>query len=377
MKKTILITWWLWYIWSHWVVAFEQAWYKTVIVDNFWNSSIDTLDWIEKILGYKPDFWEVDLRTSSQYPQKLPHPNPLLWEEREKEKINFVDWCRVEREFCLEDIFKKYDFDWVIHFAWLKAVWESCEKPLLYFDNNLVWSIKLFELMEKYEVKNLIFSSSATVYNPELKPPFKEENLVWNTTNPYWTTKYLIEKILKDLSKFAWFNVINLRYFNPIWAHPSWLIWENPEGIPNNLLPFIMKVATWELEKLKVFWDDYDTIDWSWVRDYIDVNDLIEGHLLAWEKLTSPQPSPLRGEGVEGFFEIYNLWVWKGVSVFEMIEASKKVTWKDISFEVMDRRDWDLWEVYCDASKAREELSWEPKVSLDYSLENSWRFYNK
>lgn len=345
MKKTILITGWLWYIWSHAVVVFEQAWYKTVIIDNLWNSSIKVLDWINNIIGYKPDFYEVDLRDSEK----------------------------------LEEIFKKYKFDWVIHFAWLKSVWESCEKPLMYFDNNLIWSIRLFELMEKYWVKNIIFSSSATVYNLDLKSPFIENDLVWNTTNPYWTTKFLIEKILEDLSKFSSFNVVNLRYFNPIWAHPSWIIWENPDWIPNNLLPFIMKVATWEIKKLQVFGDDYETIDWTWVRDYIDVNDLIEWHLLAYKKLTPPSVPPLPGEGSNKnwFFNVYNLWTWRWISVFEMIEASKKITWRDILYNVVERRNWDLAEVYCNPSKAENELWWKAKTSLDESLENSWRFYCK
>jgi UDP-glucose 4-epimerase len=334
-KKTILITWWTGYIWSHAVVAFEQAWYKTVIVDNLYNSDITTLDWIEKIIWYKLDFYEVDLR--------------------DKDK--------------LEKVFEKYNFDWVIHFAWLKAVWESCEKPLNYFDNNIVWSIKLFECMEKFWVKNLIFSSSATVYDSKIFDSknfswASEDDLVWNTINPYWTTKFLIEYILKDLSKFSSFNVMNLRYFNPIWAHPSWFIWEEPDWIPNNLLPFIMKVATGELEKLKVFWSDYNTIDWTWVRDYIDVVDLIEGHLKAYEK-------------IEKWFNVYNLWVWEWVSVLEMIKKSEKITWNKINYEIVSRRDWDLAEVYCNPSKAKKELDWEVKTSLEDSLRNSWKFYNK
>jgi UDP-glucose 4-epimerase len=334
-KKTILITWWTGYIWSHAVVAFEQAGYKTVIVDNLWNSDITTLDWIEKIIWYRPDFYEIDLR--------------------DKDK--------------LEKVFEKYNFDWVIHFAWLKAVWESCEKPLNYFDNNIVWSIKLFECMEKFWVKNLIFSSSATVYDSKIFDSknfswASEDDLVWNTINPYGTTKFLIEYILKDLAKFSSFNVMNLRYFNPIWAHPSWFIWEEPDWIPNNLLPFIMKVATGELEKLKVFWSDYNTIDWTWVRDYIDVVDLIEGHLKAYEK-------------IEKWFNVYNLWVWEWVSVLEMIKKSEKITWNKINYEIVSRRDWDLAEVYCNPSKAKKELDWEVKTSLEDSLRNSWKFYNK
>ncbi len=333
-NKIILITGWLWYIWSHWVVSFEKAWYKTVIVDNLCNSNISTLDWIEKILGYKPDFFKIDLRDKNK----------------------------------LEEIFKKYNFDWVIHFAGLKAVWESCEKPNLYFDNNVNWSINLFSLMEKYWVKNIIFSSSATVYSQDNSLPLTEKSKLW-TSNPYWTTKLLIENILEDLAHFSWFNVINLRYFNPIWAHESWFIWENPEGIPNNLLPFIMKVANWELDKLSIFGDDYDTVDWTWVRDYIDVVDLIDGHLKAYEFLNNLE--------FDWFVYNFNLWVWNWISVLEIIKETEKVIWKKINYEIVDRRDWDLAEVYCNPNKANNILWWKAKISLDESLKNSWRFYNK
>jgi UDP-glucose 4-epimerase len=278
----------------------------------------------------------------------------------------------------LEEVFKKYDFDWVIHFAGLKAVWESCEKPLEYFDNNIVWTIKLLELMEKYSVKNIVFSSSATVYEPTNKSPLTENISTWNTTNPYWATKFIIEQILKDLSRFSGFNVINLRYFNPIWAHESWYLWEDPEWLPNNLMPFVMKVATGALEELKVFWDDYDTIDWTWIRDYIDVVDLIDWHLKAYESFC-PHPNPLpKGEGMElGFFKVYNLWVGRWLSVLEMIKATEKVTWKKVKYKVVERREWDLAEVYCNPSKAEKELWWKTKVSLEDSIKNSWKFYNK
>ena len=333
MKKTILITWWTGYIWSHWVVAFEQAGYETVIVDNLCNSSVATLDGIEKIIGYKPDFYNVDLRDKN----------------------------------ALEEVFKKYDFDWVIHFAGLKAVWESCEKPLEYFDNNIVWSLKLFEVMEDFWVKNIIFSSSATVYDSSNFWKWEGVNekwITWNTTNPYWTTKFILEQILIDLSKFSWFNVMNLRYFNPIWAHESWFLWEDPEWIPNNLMPFIMKVAKWDLNELKVFWNDYNTIDGTWVRDYIDVVDLIEWHLKAYENISK-------------WFNTYNLWVGKWISVLEMIKKTEEIIWKKINYKIVDRRDWDLAEVYCNPEKSEKELWWKTKISLEESIKNSWRFYNK
>jgi len=342
MKKIILITGWIGYIWSHSVVAFEQAWYKIVIVDNLSNSSLETLENIEKIIWYKPDFFEVDLRDKNK----------------------------------LEKVFEKYNFDWVIHFAGLKAVWESCEKAELYFDNNINWSNILFWLMKKYWVKNIVFSSSATVFTSDNKSPLDESMQTWNCSNPYGTTKFLIENILKDLAKFSWFRVMNLRYFNPIWAHSSWFLWEDPEWIPNNLMPFIFKVATWELRELKVFGNDYNTIDGTWVRDYIDVVDLINWHLKAYEKL-SPLNPPLQEGEKKWFFKTYNLWVGKWKSVLEMIKATEKIVWKKIPYKIVDRREGDLDEVYCNPEKAKKELGWEAVISLEESLENSWRFYNK
>lgn len=334
MKKKILITGWLGYIGSHAVVAFEEAWYETVIMDNLSNSCVTTLRNIHSILGYKPKYYECDLR---------------------------------DRKSVFE-IFEENNFHWVLHFAGAKAVGESCEQPIYYFQNNISGSLFLFEAMQKYDVKNIIFSSSATVYSQENISPLIETNSL-STTNPYGTSKLLLEKILEDLSEFASFNVINLRYFNPIWAHPSGKIWEDPEWIPNNLLPFIMKVANGELEKLNVFWNDYDTIDGTGVRDYIDVNDLVEGHLLAYKKLES--------QNSNSFCDVFNLWVGKWVSVLEMIEASRKITAQEIPYEIVERRSWDVAEVYCNPEKAKAELWFEAKVNLDESLENSWKFYKK
>ena len=366
MKKTLLITGWTWYIWSHAVVAFEQAWYKTVLIDNFVNSSKNTLDALRKILWYIPDFFEWDLRN---------------------------------KDF-LEEVFSKYSFDGVLHFAWLKAVWESTQKPLEYFDNNIVGSLRLFELMEKFSVKKIIFSSSATVYDsscfssdwvslekipsPLTPLPSKEREIweefsVWNCTNPYGTTKFLLENILKDLSKFAWFQVVNLRYFNPIWAHESWYLWEDPSGIPNNLLPYVMRVVTGEYQFVRVFWDDYDTKDGTWVRDYIDVCDLVDGHLKAYEKMPSP-PAPLpKGEGSElhWTFETFNLWTGKWVSVLEMIHSTQKVTGTNIPYQIFPRREWDVAEVFCNPEKAEKILWWKAKVTLEESLEKSFRFVKK
>jgi len=334
MKKNLLITWWTGYIGSHAVVAFEQAGYTCVILDNLISSSVDTLEWIKNILGYTPLFFECDLRD-----QKL-----------------------------LEEVFSKYDFDGIVHFAWLKAVWESCEKPLEYFDNNIVWSLRLFECMEKYGVNNIIFSSSATVYNPS---NFIEGNwvcetaLTGDTTNPYGTTKFLLEKILNDLSKFSNFSVIQLRYFNPIGAHTSGELWELPDGKPNNLFPYIFKVLTGELEQLQVFGDDYNTVDGSWVRDFIDVNDLVRAHILAYKKF-----------GTESLYSEYNVGTGSGKSVFQVIDTIEKILQKKVSVKVTKRREWDIGSCFCDTTKIKAELWFETEVSLERSIKNSWNFYN-
>ncbi len=335
-KWTILITGGTGYIWSHAVVAFEQAWYKTVIIDNLINSSESVLVWINKILGYTPDFYACDIRGKDK----------------------------------LRTIFKQYSFDGVIHFAGLKAVWESCEKPFLYYENNVIGSIHLFEVMEEFWVKNIIFSSSATVYN--IPVPFitwlTEDDEIWKTSNPYSNTKHIIEEILVQLSRHSWFRVINLRYFNPIWAHQSWEIWENPNSIPNNLLPYIMKVAIWELETIQIFWNNYSTKDGTWIRDYIDINDLIEWHIKAYQYLQS-QDNPI--------IEIFNLGTWNGVSVLEVITETEYVVNKKLPISIQPRRKWDLPEFYCNPNKAIEKLHWNPRIILRESIQNSYNFYVK
>ena len=343
--KTILLTWATWYIGSHWAVSLLEKGYNVIIVDNLSNSNENSLEAIEKITWKTPVFYEIDLRN--------------------KEK--------------LEKVFLENKIDSVIHFAWAKAVWESCVDPFYYYDNNIVWSLKLLELMDEYGVKNIIFSSSATVYNPSGTPPFKEKDLTWDTTNPYWTTKFIIENILRDLSIHKWFNVINLRYFNPVWAHCSGLIWEDPNDIPNNLLPYIMKVASWELVQISVFWNDYDTHDWTWERDYIHVVDLIEWHIKALNYIEINLP-PIGGKypkGDGGIYEEINLWTWKATSVLEMINITEDIVWKKLNYKIDERRSWDLASSYCNPSKAKSLLNWETKLSIKQAIQDSWRFINK
>ena len=333
MNKIILITWGLWYIGSHAVVRFEQEWYTTVIVDNLSNSDKKTLENITEILWYTPDFYETDLRNKVQ----------------------------------LARIFKKYNFHWVLHFAWAKSPFESQENTLYYYNNNLVASINLFDLMEVYDVKNILFSSSANVYHADNTSPISES---WKLgpNNPYGKTKLLVEQILEDLHSFFWMNTILLRYFNPIGSHKSWLIGEYTTWIPNNIFPYIMKVATGEIKSLNIFGDNYDTIDGTGVRDYIDVNDLIDGHLLAYEFL-SKQAKPI--------FDIFNLWWGKWTSVLELLQAVENTLEKNIAYQITDNRPWDLASVYCDTSKAKEILWFVASRSLKESIENTWKFYTK
>lgn len=330
MKKTILITGWLGYIGSHAVVEFEQFWYKTVIVDNLCNSSIDILGNINKILWYKPDFYEVDLR----------------------DKDN------------LEEVFSKYIFDWIIHFAWLKSPNSSIKNSFLYYDNNINWSLNLFELMNKYNSKKIIFSSSAAIYSCNNISPVNESWELW-TIHPYWTTKYILELILKDMALINKFSIIALRYFNPIWAHKSWFIWENPEWVPNNLLPYIIDVWLGIRDKLYVYWNDYPTSDWTWIRDYIHVIDLVRAHIKAFEKLELFN---------DWNFEAVNVWTGKGTSVLEMINFTQNIIWKQIPYKITDRRLWDLPEVYADVRLAEDFLWWKSQYSIEDWILDSWNF---
>jgi UDP-glucose 4-epimerase len=282
------------------------------------------------MLGYKPDFFEVDLRDKK--------------------------W--------LERIFKKYNFDWVLHFAGAKSPFESQQNPLYYYDNNISGSLHLFDLMNSYNVKNLIFSSSANVYSWVNKSPIDESGSLW-PNNPYGRTKFLLEEILRDLHKFSWFNVILLRYFNPIWSHVSGLIWEHLEWVPNNIFPYIMKVVSGELDGLQVFGWDYNTPDGTCLRDYIDINDLVHGHLLAYNRL-SDEP--------ESFFDTFNLWTGAGTSVLELLQSVEETLKLKVRYNMAPKRDWDLPIVFCNVDKAEKILWFQCNFSKEDSIRNTWKF---
>ena len=329
MKK-VLVTGGMGYIGSHTVVQLYEAGYEPIIVDNLCNSKPEVLNRIERICGKKPLFFEFDVR----------------------------DEAKLDKVFFEHKIFA------VIHFAGLKSVGESVQKPKLYFDNNIGSTEALLKAMEKHGCKNIVFSSSATVYgNPERVPIF-EEDKVGPTTNPYGETKLRIEFLLKDLAKKdpSW-NIVLLRYFNPIGAHKSGLIGEDPQGIPNNLMPYITQVAVGKLAQLRVFGNDYDTPDGTGVRDYIHVDDLAHGHILSLKKLEE-NPGLL----------IYNLGTGKGTSVLELVHAFEEANNIKIPYQIVERRPGDIAECYANADKAYREMGFKCTRSIVDACRDSWNW---
>ena len=320
------------FIGSHTCVELINNNHEVIIVDNLYNSSIDVLDKIEKITNVKPKFYRVDIL--------------------DKEK--------------LEEVFKENNIDAVIHFAGLKAVGESVSIPLKYYENNISGSINLYQLMEKYNVNNLVFSSSATVYGDDFDVPFKEEYGLGTTTNPYGTTKKMNEMIIEDMDKANKnMSSVILRYFNPIGAHESGLIGEIPNGIPNNLLPYIAQVETGQREYLNVFGDDYDTKDGTGVRDYIHVVDLAKAHVKAIEYAAKHKGT-----------EIINIGTGKGYSVLEILHAYEKACGHPIAYKIVERRPGDIATCYADTNKAKEILGFVAEYDIDRMCEDSYRFYS-
>ncbi len=325
----ILVTGGAGYIGSHTVIELLGKGYEVVIVDNFYNSHPEVLERIKELSGKDFKFYEIDLLDKN----------------------------------ALKKVFEENKIDSVIHFAGYKAVGESVEKPLMYYHNNLTSTFILCEVMKKYGVKNIVFSSSATVYGLSNVSPLKED-LPLSTTNPYGTTKLFIEQILRDLyiSDNDW-SIALLRYFNPIGAHISGRIGENPNGIPNNLMPFITQVAVGKREKLSVFGNDYDTVDGTGVRDYIHVVDLAKGHIKALER-------HMDFKGVEA----YNLGTGKGVSVLELVNTFEKVNGVKIPYTIIDRRPGDIATCFADSSKAKKELGWEAEKTIEDMCKDSWNW---
>ena len=319
------------YIGSHTAIELLEAGKDIVIIDDYSNSKPEVLEEIKKITGKTFKSYEMDYR------------------DREK----------------LEKVFEENDIEAVINFAGFKAVGESVAKPLAYYDNNIGGAVIMLETMKKYGVKKFIFSSSATVYGDPEVIPITEECKTGGTTNPYGTTKLFIEQILKDLytSDNSW-DICILRYFNPVGAHESGKIGEEPQGIPNNLMPYIVRVAAGQLEQLSVFGNDYNTPDGTGVRDYIHVVDLAKGHVLALEKLEKEQ---------QGLY-IYNLGTGTGYSVLDMVKTFKKATGQKVPYKIAPRRPGDIAACYADPKKAKEELGWEATKTLEDMCRDSWNY---
>lgn len=328
--RTILVAGGAGYIGSHTCVELLQAGYDVVVVDNLSNSSQESLNRVEKITGKSVKFYEADV---------------------------------ADKE-AMDKIFNENDIFGVINFAGLKAVGESVEKPLEYYQNNITGTLNMCEVMRKHGVKNIIFSSSATVYGDPETVPITEECPKGVCTNPYGWTKSMLEQILTDIQKAdnEW-NVILLRYFNPIGAHKSGLMGEDPNGIPNNLMPYVMKVAIGQLPQVNVFGNDYDTPDGTGVRDYIHVVDLADGHVKAIKKLEE-NPG----------LKIYNLGTGIGYSVLDVIENVSKAVGKEIPYVIAPRRAGDIAQCYSDASLAKKELGWEAKNGIKEMCEDSWNW---
>ncbi|MBE7042394.1 MAG: UDP-glucose 4-epimerase GalE [Ruminococcaceae bacterium] len=326
---SILVTGGAGYIGSHTCVELLSAGYEIVVVDNFVNSKPQAIEDIKTISGKDFPFYEADL---------------------------------VDRE-AVEQIFKEQNIDVVIHFAGLKAVGESVTMPIRYYENNIGSTLTLCQVMSEYGVKKIVFSSSATVYGDPASVPIRED-FPLHTTNPYGSTKLMIEQILQDVfvSDPEW-GIVLLRYFNPIGAHKSGLIGEDPNGIPNNLLPYVAKVATGELECLSVFGNDYDTPDGTGVRDYIHVVDLALGHVKAVERISDRK-------GVD----IYNLGTGNGYSVLETVKAFEKASGRKVNYKIVDRRPGDIAQCYADPSKAKTELGWTAKYGIDEMCADAWNF---
>ncbi|MGD8525400.1 MAG: UDP-glucose 4-epimerase GalE [Thioalkalispiraceae bacterium] len=327
--KTVLVTGGAGYIGSHTDIQLIEAGYQVVVVDNLCNSDPEVFNRIEQITGQRPVFIEADIADRTT----------------------------------LNQIFKEYPIDSVIHFAGLKAVGESVEKPLLYYKNNITGSLVLFDVMQAHGVKNIVFSSSATVYGDPHTVPIKED-FPLSVTNPYGQCKLMIENILRDIAHAdpLW-RVVLLRYFNPVGAHPSGMIGEDPRGIPNNLMPYVAQVAVGKLAKVNVFGGDYPTKDGTGVRDYIHVVDLAAGHLKALEFIRQ-----------NAGCNVFNLGTGTGYSVLEIIKTFEQISGKAIPFEIIERREGDIAECYADPTFSEQVLGWKAQFNLHDMIKDHWNW---
>lgn len=336
MAKKILVTGGTGYIGSHTVVELQQAGYEVVIIDNLSNSNIDVLDGITKITGIQPLFHEMDCTDKD----------------------------------ALKSLFNEYSFEGIIHFAASKAVGESVQKPLMYYQNNIVSLINLLELMPDHKVKGIVFSSSCTVYGEPDNNPIDENAPIKPAESPYGNTKQINEEIIKDfVHSGAPIKSIILRYFNPIGAHPSGEIGELPIGVPQNLVPYITQTGIGIRVQLSVFGDDYNTPDGSCIRDFINVVDLAKAHVIAIERMLENKSS----ENVE----IFNLGTGKGASVLELIHVFEKVSGVSLNYKIVDRREGDIEQIWAQPDKANNVLGWKAGESLENTIYSAWNWQKR
>ena len=332
-QKKVLVTGGTGYIGSHTVLELLEAGYEPILVDNLSNSKIEALDWIQEIAGKRPVFYEIDL----------------------------VDLNATRK------IFQEHQIDSIIHFAAYKAVGESVAEPLKYYRNNIDSLINLILLMKEFGTRDIVFSSSCTVYGQPDQLPVTENSPVVPAESPYGNTKQICEEILRDtLHVEKGLNAISLRYFNPVGAHESGLIGELPQGVPNNLLPYLLKVVAGELEQLAVFGDDYDTHDGTCVRDYIHVVDLAKAHVVALSRLESGRN--------KGNYEVFNLGTGEGYTVLDVIKAFEKATGQKVNYKIAPRRPGDIEKIYADTSNANNELGWKTERNLEDMMSSAWKW---
>jgi UDP-glucose 4-epimerase len=334
MRRQVLVTGGMGYIGSHTVTELINEGFETIIADDLSNSSDDVLNGIEQITGVRPVFENIDLKDLQK----------------------------------TSSLFEKYpSIDSIIHFAASKAVGESVEKPLLYYRNNLVSLMNILECMKKYNVPNLVFSSSCTVYGEPDKLPVTEQSPIKEASSPYGNTKQICEEIIRDtLAVTSSLKAISLRYFNPIGAHPSALIGELPLGIPANLVPFITQTAAGLREKLSIFGDDYNTPDGTCIRDYIHVVDLAKAHVHAIRRMIENKN--------DGNYEIFNVGTGKGLSVLELVNAFQQVNKVEVKYQIVGRRAGDIVEIFADTSKANEVLGWKAQSTIEETLRSAWEW---
>lgn len=339
MNNPIIITWWAWYLWSHIVVWFMQAWYDVVILDNFSNSDESTIWKIAKIVWKFPDYYNANLK-------------------------NIED---------IEKVFNYYEkIDWVVHLGWCNSINDNMDYVFDYYDTNVLWSINLFKVMQRFKVKKLLYRSSGFIYDCDKWNFPHQETEPANPLSYMATTKFCVESIIKNLAKYFWINSLCLRNFNPIWVDPSGFIGENVFALQHTILYNIIENVIFARNKLKIYGTDYNTPDWTAIRDYVDVTDLANWYLKSYRFLENYIYE--NKDLIEWVYGILNLWSWKWYSVKDLIAKVEAMSTKKVNYDIVPARHWDVWVCISDSSRASDFLDWKPTVSIENSIKNLWNF---